>query len=51
VVVRRLAGRVKGMTPRVVVAVIKGIVPQVVAALDDAGLDDVPTEALPFPGR
>lgn len=46
-----LARRVKGMTPRVVVVVVKGIVPQVNDALARTGFGDAPTEALPFPGQ
>lgn len=46
-----LARRLKGKTPRLVVIVVKGIAPQVAQALDRAGLADVPTEKLPFPGQ
>lgn len=44
-----LARRLRGLTPRVVVVVVKGIAPQVAAALDRACLGAVPSEALPFP--
>jgi hypothetical protein len=46
-----LTRRLKGMSPRLVVLVVKGIRPQVVQALDGAGLADVRMEALPFPGQ
>lgn len=46
-----LARRLKGKDPRLVVIVVKGIAPQVEQAIDEAGLADVPTEALPFPGQ
>lgn len=46
-----LARRLTGLTPRLVVVVVKGIRPQVDAALDRAGLGAVPFGALPFPGR
>ena len=46
-----LARRLRGLTPRLVVVVVKGIRPQVDDALDRAGLAAVPCEALPFPGQ
>ncbi len=46
-----LARRLKGLTPRLVVVVVKGIRPQVHQVLGRVGLEDVPCEALPFPGQ
>jgi hypothetical protein len=46
-----LARRLNGETPRVVVVVVKAILPQVRQALGTAGLDEVPREAVPFPGQ
>jgi len=46
-----LARRLKGLTPSVIVVVVKGIRPQVLQALNDAGIGGVPREVLPFPGQ
>lgn len=46
-----LAHRLTGLSPRVVVIVVKGIRPQVSRALERAGLGAVACEPLPFPGQ